>query len=92
MAETPETKPTNKLDGIAIGGTVVSKNHYPARSRDGFEMPESWRVDIAYLGGTAPISVTPQLFDRIPVGSYKMFLVTQRAGKNGAIYNTAIEQ
>lgn len=94
MAEATETpKTTNKLDGIAIGGKVVSKNHYPARTTEkGAQLDESWQVNLAYLGGTSPVNISKQRFERIAVDSYQMFLVTQRPGKNGVIYNTALEQ
>ena len=94
MAETTsETKNPNRLDGIAIGGKIVAKNHYSARTtKEGVQLEESWRVDVAYVGGTSPINVTKTRFERIAVDSYQMFLVTQRPGKNGVIYSTAIEQ
>lgn len=93
MAETTETKTGGKLDGIAVGGRVIAKNHYPARTTDkGVALKESFRVDLAYVGGTAPVEVSQARFERIAVDSYQMFLVMQRSGKNGVIYNTAIDQ
>lgn len=94
MAETAqETRTSARLDGIAIGGKVVSKKHYPARTieKTGSQMEEAFVVDIAYLGGTSSVSISQERYKAIGVGSYQMFLVTQRSSKNGAIYNTSIE-
>jgi hypothetical protein len=75
------------LNGIAIGGKITKKMHYPAK--DG--MNPSWSVAVSYFGGTSNVSVTQQAFDRIAVGATQIFLVSQRGSKTGGIYNTAIE-
>jgi hypothetical protein len=75
-----------KLDGIAIGGKVMKKNHWPAK--EGKE--PSWSVEVGYFGGKSYVNVSQQLYDRISVGTSQVFLVSQRS-KDGSIYNTAIE-
>jgi hypothetical protein len=82
-----EEQKGGKLDGIAIGGLIQRKTHWPAK--EGKE--SSWSVEVAYMGGASFINVSESLYNRCGLGSYQLFRVTQRGGKEGKIYATAVE-
>ncbi len=76
-----------RLDGVAVGGIIQRKTHWPAKEGK----DASWAVDVAYVGGTSYVSVSEVLYNRCTIGSYQLFRVVQRGGKEGKIYATAVE-
>ncbi len=76
-----------RLDGVAVGGIVQRKTHWPAKEGK----DPSWSVEVGYVGGASYINVSEALYGRCTVGSYQLFRVVQRGGKEGKIYATAIE-
>ncbi len=93
MAEATTPAPEkSKYAGIYIGGTVTGKKHGLARTNDqGEPIPESWRVELSWFGGSASVKVSQKQYDRVAVGQDTIFIVSQTTFK-GSIYNTAIEQ
>jgi hypothetical protein len=82
-----EEQKGGRLDGIAIGGLIQRMTNWPAK--DG--KAASWSVEVAYMGGASFINVSEGLYKRCVIGSYQLFRVTQRGGKEGKIYATAVE-
>lgn len=72
--------------GVVVAGTVMRKTNWPAKEGKS----ASYSVQLGYFGGSCFVNVSERLWQSIGVGSYQLFVVTQRAS-DSSIYNTAVE-